>query len=129
ALTLVGELLLVATVTFIPMRPDRLLAMQLIMIMLPYVLLVCGAAFLGSILQVHQRFAAITFTAVVSNVCLIIAMIVAAKMYDLHTEAGQIAAVRWQAVSVLIAGALQIAILLPSLRGAGLRYRCVSYFM
>src|SRR5947199_6147984 len=41
-LTVVGELLLLATVAFIPMRPDRLLPMQLIMIMLPYVLLVCG---------------------------------------------------------------------------------------
>jgi putative peptidoglycan lipid II flippase len=129
ALTLIGEFLLVAIVGLIPMRPDRLLAMQLIMIMLPYVLLVCGAAFLGSILQVHHRFAAITFTAVVSNVCLIIAMIAAAKFYDLHTDAGQIAAVRWLAISVLVAGVLQIAVLLPSLRAAGFRFHAMLHFM
>lgn len=129
ALTAVGEAGLFAAMKFIPMRPDRLLAVQLIMIMLPYVLLVCGAAFLGSILQVHHRFAAITFTAVVSNICLIVAMILAAQLYDLHTDAGQLAAVRWLAISVLIAGVLQIAILLPSLRASGFRFHAMLHFM
>src|SRR3954449_7408843 len=95
ALTVVGEAALVLTVWLIHMPWDYLLACKLTMIMLPYVLLVCGTAFLGSILQVHHRFAAITFTAVISNVCLIIAMIAAARTFDLHAEAGQIAAVRW----------------------------------
>jgi putative peptidoglycan lipid II flippase len=99
------------------------------MIMLPYVLLVCGTAFLGSILQVHQRFAAITFTAVVSNLCLIIAMVAAARVHDLRTDAGQVAAVRWLALSVLIAGVLQITTLLPSLRSAGFRFRAMLHFM
>jgi putative peptidoglycan lipid II flippase len=130
ALTLIGELILFLIVWLQhDMRPDRLLATQLIMIMLPYVLLVCGAAFLGSILQVHHRFAAITFTAVVSNVCLIVAMIAAARAYDLKTDAGQLAAVRWLAVSVLVAGVLQILILLPSLRAAGFRFHAMLHFM
>ena len=128
-LTVVGELSLLLFVWLVPMRADRLLAMQLTMIMLPYVLLVCGAAFIGSILQVHHRFAAITFTAVVSNVCLIIAMIAAARTHDLKTDAGQLAAVKWLSVSVLIAGVLQIAILLPSLRAVGFRFRAMLHFM
>jgi putative peptidoglycan lipid II flippase len=128
-LTIVGEALLFLLYWFVPMRPDRLLATQLTMIMLPYVLLVCGAAFMGSILQVHHRFAAITFTAVVSNVCLIVAMVAAARTYDLNTNQGQLAAVRWLAVSVLIAGVLQIVILLPSLRVAGFRFRAMLHFM
>jgi len=37
------------------MRPDRLLTVKLTAIMLPYVLLVCGTAFTGGILQVHRR--------------------------------------------------------------------------
>src|SRR4051794_17345759 len=87
ALTVVGELILLLVVALVPMRPDRLLAMQLTMIMLPYVLLVCGTAFLGSILKVHGRFAAITATAIVSNLCLIVAMIAAARTHDLTTDA------------------------------------------
>jgi putative peptidoglycan lipid II flippase len=129
ALTIIGEIVLTCVVKFIPMRSDRLLAMQLIMIMLPYVLLVCGTAFLGSILQVHHRFAAITFTAVVSNVCLIIAMIFSARIYDLHTDAGQLAAVRWLSVSVLVAGVFQIGILLPSLKATGFRFHAMLHFM
>src|SRR5205823_13320355 len=113
-LTIVGEVALALVVFSFRLPPDYFLALKLTMIMLPYVLLVCGAAFLGSILQVHHRFAAITFTAVVSNVCLIIAMIAAARVHDLHTEAGRNAAVRWLSWSVLIAGVLQIAVLLPS---------------
>jgi len=133
ALTIGGELiLLLATgliVWLLPNRPDWLLAAQLTMIMLPYVLLVCGTAFLGSILQVHHRFAAITFTAVVSNVCLIVAMIAAARTHDLHTDAGRLAAVQWLSVSVLVAGVLQIVLLLPSLRAAGFRFRASLHFM
>jgi putative peptidoglycan lipid II flippase len=128
ALTIVGEALLWLGVHFIPMEIDRLLACKLTMIMLPYVLLVCGTAFLGSILQVHHRFAAITFTAVISNVCLIIAMIAAARMVDLHSEAGQIQAVRWLSFSVLIAGAFQILMLLPSLRAVGFRFHPSFHF-
>jgi putative peptidoglycan lipid II flippase len=128
-LTIVGELILVALVTLVSMPWDYLLAAKLTMIMLPYVMLVCGTAFLGSILQVHERFAAITFTAVISNVCLIIAMVAAAKMLDLTTDAGQVSAVVWLSISVLIAGGLQIASLLPSLRAAGFRFRAIFHVL
>ena len=127
-LTIVGEALLVLTVHLIPMPWDYLLTCKLTMIMLPYVLLVCGTAFLGSVLQVHHRFAVITFTAVVSNVCLIIAMIAAARMIDLRSDAGQIQAVRWLSVSVLIAGAVQVLMLLPSLRAVGFRFHPSFHF-
>src|SRR4051794_37549347 len=46
-LTIVGEVLLLAVVMLVPMPADYLLAAKLTMIMLPYVLQVCGAAFLG----------------------------------------------------------------------------------
>ena len=128
-LTIVGELILVALMAFVHMPWDYLLAAKLTMIMLPYVMLVCGTAFLGSILQVHERFAAITFTAVISNICLIIAMIAAAKMLDLKTDAGQESAVVWLSVSVLIAGGLQIVSLLPSLRAAGFHFRAIFHVL
>jgi putative peptidoglycan lipid II flippase len=129
ALTVWGEVILLALVAFVDMPWDYRLAAKLTMVMLPYVLLVCGTAFLGSILQVHARFAAITFTAVISNVCLIIAMVAAAKTLDLTTERGQTAAVMWLSVSVLIAGVLQVVSLLPSLRAARFRFRAIFHVL
>ena len=125
ALTVWGEVVLIALVTFVEMPWDYLLAARLTMVMLPYVMLVCGTAFLGSILQVHGRFAAITFTAVISNVCLIIAMILAARSLDLSTQAGQERAVYWLAFAVIGSGAIQVVSLLPSLRAAGFRFRAI----
>src|SRR5688572_3314481 len=128
ALTVAGELLLGLLVWLVPMPWDYLLAAKLTMIMLPYVLLVCGTAFLGSILPVHHRFAAITFTAVVSNLCLIVPLIAAAARFDLQSEAGQTSAVVWLSVSALVAGVLQVVMLLPSLRAVGFRFRPILHF-
>ena len=125
ALTVWGEVMLIATVTFVPMPWDYLLAAKLTMVMLPYVMLVCGTAFLGSILQVHGRFAAITFTAVISNVCLIVAMVMAARSLDLSTQPGQERAVYWLAIAVIVSGGIQVVSLLPSLRAAGFRFRAI----
>jgi putative peptidoglycan lipid II flippase len=126
ALTIVGELVLFALL-FVHMRADYLLAVKLTIIMLPYVLLICGTAFLGAILQVHHRFVAITATSIVSNLCLIIAIIIAARSFDLKSEAGQIAGVRWLSISVLVAGVIQIAMLLPSLYTVGFRFRLILH--
>lgn len=122
AITIVGEAGLWAA-TFFPMRPTNLLGVHLTMIMLPYVLLVCGTAFLSGILQVHARFAAAAATAIVLNACHIIAMIIAAHVFDLSSPAGTLRGVRWLSWSVLIAGCLQISMLLPSLRAVGFRFK------
>src|SRR4051812_21659549 len=59
AITIVGEVLLIGAILLWPgLRPDWLLTLKLTAIMLPYVLLICGTAFLSSILQVHHRFGA-----------------------------------------------------------------------
>jgi putative peptidoglycan lipid II flippase len=128
-ITIIGEILLVLLVWLVPMKFDTLLACKLTMVMLPYVLLVCGTAFLGAILQVHHRFAAFAFTAVISNLCLIVAMVMAAKMLDLSQEDGRLRAVYWLSWSVLVAGVLQIAALMPSLRSAGFRFRIMLHVM
>lgn len=126
ALTIVGELVLFALL-FVHMRADYMLAVKLTIIMLPYVLLICGTAFLGAILQVHHRFVAITATSIVSNLCLIIAIIMAARWFDLKSEAGQIAGVRWLSISVLVAGVIQVVMLLPSLYAVGFRFRFILH--
>jgi putative peptidoglycan lipid II flippase len=121
-ITLVGEAGLWAS-TFFELRPKNLLGVHLTMIMLPYVLLVCGTAFLSGILQVHARFAAAAATAIVLNACHIIAIIIAARHFDLSTPAGMERGVHWLSWTVLLAGCLQISMLLPSLRAVGFRFK------
>ena len=85
-------------------------------------MLICGAAFLGGILNVHDRFAAPAAASVLLNLCLIAAILAAAVVFDLHTDVGRTAATKWLAVSVIVSGVLQVAMLWPSLRAAGFAF-------
>jgi putative peptidoglycan lipid II flippase len=126
-LTVIGELILLSIAWLVPMPPDRLLAIKLTAIMLPYVLLVCGTAFLGGILQVHRRFGPPAAAPILLNLCLIVAIVVASMLFDLRTEAGREAGVYWLAIAVLVAGVLQVAMLLPALRAVGFRFRLILH--
>jgi len=128
-LTIVGEAVLwLMTLTW-NMRPDRLLTVKLTAVMLPYVLLVCGTAFMGGILQVHRRFGATAAAPIILNLFLIIAIVSAAKVWDLKTDAGQTRGVFWLAATVLIAGVLQVLVLVPSLRAVGFRFQTGLSFL
>jgi putative peptidoglycan lipid II flippase len=124
--TIVGELILWGIAGFWHLQADRLLTVKLTAIMLPYVLLVCGAAFLGAILQVHRRFGLIAAAPIVLNAGLIGSTVLGAKIWDMKTTAGQTAAIYFVSCGVLVAGALQVAMLLPSLRAIGFRFRWTS---
>ena len=100
-------------------RDDYRLAIGLTMVMLPYVVLVCGAAFLGGILNVHGRFAGPAAASVVLNLCLIAAVAGAWWALDLTNDAGRQRAVWWLAAAVVVSGGLQVAVLLPGLRASG----------
>ena len=128
ALTILGELILLALWRIDNLRPDQELAIQLTAIMLPYVLLVCGTAFLGAILQVHRRFGMVAAAPIVLNVALIGSTILGAQFWDMDTEAGRINAVRFVAAGVLVAGVLQVLMLLPSLRATGFRFRLTRFW-
>jgi putative peptidoglycan lipid II flippase len=52
---------------------------------------------------------------------------VASQVFDLRTEAGREAGVYWLAFSVLVAGGLQIVLLLPGLRAVGFRFRLILH--
>lgn len=119
-ITLLGESLL-ALAGLIIRRPDHVLMLWLTAIMLPYVMLVCATAFLGAILQVHGRFAAAAATSIVLNLCLIVGIVLGAIRLDLDSRDGQVTGVRLLAISVLLAGVLQVLMLLPSLRRVGFR--------
>jgi putative peptidoglycan lipid II flippase len=121
AVTIVGEAIILTIIALVPMRSETLLAAQLTAVMLPYVMLVCAAAFLSGVLQVHRRFGAGASTSVVLNVLLIIALAGVAAVFELGTDEGRRAAVWWMALAVLGAGFAQIAVLAPSLRAVGFR--------
>jgi putative peptidoglycan lipid II flippase len=127
-LTVVGELGLWVTTLVWDMRPDRLLTVKLTAVMLPYVLLVCGTAFMGGMLQVHRRFGATAATPIVLNLFLILAIGSAAVFWDLKTPAGQTAGVFWLSAVVLVAGVAQVLVLVPSLRAVGFRFQPILHF-
>lgn len=131
-ITLVGEaILLTAIALWSSDRPDQVLMLKFAAVMLPYVMLVCGGAFLSAILQVHHRFGAPAFAPVLLNVCHIAVVIAGAWFLGLRGRdplTPRVIELQTQlafalAVTVLFAGALQVAILLPALRSIGFRLR------
>ena len=137
ALTLLGELALGATIWFRGdgMRPATLLTLKLTMIMLPYVLLICGTAFLGGVLQVHRRFGPPAAAPVILNVVHIAVVLLGATILGLGGSAAgsrdgplQAQLVYWLAFFVLVAGALQVGALTPALRDVGFRFSVMSGF-
>jgi putative peptidoglycan lipid II flippase len=115
-ITIVGEvaLFLIRDLTSTPP-----LAMQLLMVMLPYMPLVCLVALVGAMLQTHGKFGASAASPIILNVC-----IVAAGLYGSFyaSNAGfgphldpvpHIEIVAW---SVIVAGVMQLAWSLWSLR-------------
>lgn len=133
ALTIFGELLLLAIAKLWTLAPDRLLAAKLTAIMLPYVLLVCGAAFLSAILQVHRRFALTAALPIILNVALIGGTIWGARIWIVkampeQVVAAQVRAVYFVSAFVLIAGVIQVLAILPQLRAVGFRFQWTTFW-
>ncbi|MDB5325507.1 MAG: hypothetical protein JWM57_1076 [Phycisphaerales bacterium] len=134
ALTILGEIILAGLMLAYRggERADVLLMLQFTAIMLPYVVLVCGGAFLSAILQVHKRFGAPAFAPVLLNVVHIVVVFGGAWWLGLrghgdpndpHINALQTRLAFWLAGAVLFAGGLQVMVLMPALRAAGFRFR------
>jgi len=129
-ITIVGELILLGILQLDrEMLPDRRLTLHFIAIMLPYVLLICGGAFLAGILQVHRRFAAPAAAPIILNLCHIGVLAIGAWVLQLKLSGDAVTTVRiqttlayWLSFFVLIAGVLQVAVLLPGLRASGFRF-------
>jgi putative peptidoglycan lipid II flippase len=137
-LTVVGEGILWALIYYTSSRTGddfqlgRLLTLKFTAIMLPYVLLICGTAFLGAILQVHKRFGAPAAAPIILNVCHVAVVLIGARMLGLHrglsdamTLQLQTTLAYWLSCFVLVAGVMQGMILLPSLRATGFRFQPV----
>ncbi len=132
-ITLAGEAVLLTLIFTIDdvARPDRLLMLKFTAVMLPYVMLVCGGAFLAAILQVHKRFGTPAFAPVLLNVIHIVVVIAGAWFLGLHGRDEMSPRVVEQqtqlafmlAAAVLVAGAAQVLILWPALKAVGFRVR------
>lgn len=126
-LTIVGELLLWGLARVV--RPEQLLLVKLTAIMLPYVLLICGTAFLSGILQAHRRFGLAAATPFVLNIVHIAVIVIGAAVLGLNGQdaperlALQTTLIYWLACFVLVAGAMQVLLLVPSLHAIGFRFR------
>jgi putative peptidoglycan lipid II flippase len=136
AITVVGEVILL-TVLFADrdMRLERALLLKFTAIMLPYVLLICGGAFLSGILQVHKRFAAPAAAPILLNVCHIAVVFLGAVFLGVRATddaerqlALQTTLAYWLASFVLVAGVLQVAVLVPGLRAVGFRFKFLPHF-
>ena len=113
AVTLAGELVL----TLLPTATDEAsLVVRLAMIMLPYMPMICVVAVLGAMLQVHGRFGPSAAVPIVLNLCLIGASVGLAPRFGALDRAGHVTAV---AVSVIVAGLVQLVWMAWVLRGAG----------
>ncbi|MCC6424332.1 MAG: murein biosynthesis integral membrane protein MurJ [Phycisphaerales bacterium] len=136
AITLIGEVVLLLLLVMVDgQRRDLVLAIKLTMVMLPYVVLICGSAFLSGVLQVHKRFGPPAFAPVVLNLCHITVVLLGAYLLGLKgkTHGEQAVALQttlsyWLAVTVLVAGVLQVAILVPALREVGFRFIWIRNF-
>ncbi|MHC4218817.1 MAG: murein biosynthesis integral membrane protein MurJ [Planctomycetota bacterium] len=110
-ITVAGELLLLGGLRFA--GGEQQLVVRLTMITLPYMPMVCLVAILGSMLQVHGRFAPSAAVPVMMNLCLILAVVGLVELFGPDNKGGHITAV---AVSLLLAGVIQIAWMAWSLR-------------
>ena len=135
AITVIGEVGLAAIVLFAhDMRPERMLTVKLTAVMLPYVMLICGGAFLAGILQVHKRFGPPAAAPIILNACHIGVLLIGAKILHLGIAQGdQVVLIQtrlayWLAGFVLVAGVLQVCVLLPALKQVGFRFQFVLHF-
>jgi putative peptidoglycan lipid II flippase len=131
-LTVAGEAILWLLAEFGGLRSDNLLVVKFTAIMLPYVILVCGTAFLSGILQVHKRFGLPALTQVPLNLIHIAVIVIGARFLMLHPghpdEVLQTRLAYWLCVFVLIAGGIQITMLLPALRDIGFQFLWITNF-
>ncbi|MEO0512500.1 MAG: murein biosynthesis integral membrane protein MurJ [Planctomycetota bacterium] len=83
---------------------ERTLSLELLMLAAPFMPLVCTAATIGGMLQVHGRFLPAAASPIALNTCVIAAGL-AALLTDTEPEAGA----RWVTAAVVLAGVIQAA--------------------
>lgn len=102
-LTALIELVLLILLLTLPHDPERVLSLKLIMVMLPFMPLICVVAVLAGMLQVHEKFAASSTGPLVLN-----AFIIVVGLFFIFTgEPGTPAAAYVIGVATVISGLTQ----------------------
>jgi putative peptidoglycan lipid II flippase len=98
------------------------LGLELLMVMLPYMPLVCMVAIVGSLLQTHDRFGPTAASPVILNLAMVAAAVGFLPVFrgDLTSQSRHALLV---GASVVVAGVLQLAWALAAARGHGLSLR------
>ncbi len=111
AIVLLGEALLALIANSASLNDSTALTLQFARIMLPYMPLVCGVAFIGAVLQVHRRFGPPAAAPILLNLVMIgVAWLVGFGNHQPHANPSVTRyaahAIAW---SVVVAGMLQLA--------------------
>jgi putative peptidoglycan lipid II flippase len=117
-LVIVGEVLLLVLAWSFAGPSDTQLMLGLTAVMLPYALLICLAAQVTAVLHAVGHFTWPALVPVVLNVCWIASI----WLVDPWFEPDRVKQAYALAVCVIIAGALQVALQLPTLRRFGFRF-------
>ncbi len=117
-LVLLGELLFLAAWRLWGDLPGMPLLLGLSAVLLPYLMLICLAAQLSATLHAMQHFAVPALAPIVLNVC----WLAAAWLVAPYLAPNQAAQAYVIAVSVLVAGVLQVAVQVPVLWRLGFRF-------
>jgi len=116
-LVIACEVLLGLVLLLIPIGDDGRLLMGLTAVMLPYLILICLAAQVSSILHGFDQFGWPAFLPIVLNTVWIACLVVIVPSVD-----SQLTRVYLVAASIVLAGFLQLLLLLPRLRRLGFRF-------
>lgn len=110
-LTLAGELGLWLFGKYAGLTDDSVLAVRLTMLMLPYMPLICLVALIGGALQVRGRFGPPAAAPVLMNLVMIVAILFATWGFEGQGTSDDTlrSAIALVAISVLVAGVLQLA--------------------
>ncbi|MSR17638.1 MAG: murein biosynthesis integral membrane protein MurJ [Phycisphaerales bacterium] len=104
AITVVGEVILL----FLPSGDaDALMGNRLLMLMLPYMPLVCLVALIGAVLQAHHRFGPTAAAPIILNLGVAAAALASGSMFPF--ESGDRVHIMYVGAAVLGAGVLQLA--------------------
>ena len=113
ALTAVGELIVLPIALSQSVLSNNRLAALMIAIMLPYSIAVCLVAILGALAAAHERFAAQALSPVINNLAMALAAALPVWFWTSHYPI--VSRIKWVAAAVLISGALQIVLMMPTI--------------
>jgi len=120
-LTVIGQLIALPIALWPAASEPNRVAASMIAIMLPYCVMICLVAVLGAIATVHEKFKAQSLNPIVLNLATAagaaLSVLVMTRHYPIEER------IVWVAVSVLVAGVVQVLLMLPTMRASGVNLR------